>query len=200
MDVICNVCGFNKNEKHNSLCMKCGSELKNIISSSQKNEKRETINIDPLKKRITRIIDPAASGYEESKDLSGDSRLASIISEHVVLKVDKNKKKTLFIGDFDTQKEKNLHFELVPLSDDNAKPLRFYSNKETVKRSNIADDDYSISSEEHVTFEKTEDGWKMKNVSSNGALFIRVEDEYLIQENDIIIIGKYRPFLFKPQK
>ncbi len=213
----CKECGFSKLNEDAKSCFKCGALLS--VGNNQPSHVlvgKTTFSTHNVETKNNELIElPTNNGVFDSSNKN-----TRVISKKVVeqneqptpLTIDHGKvederknrgiyqsKGTQMIGDFDYKKELNLKFELVPLGEKSEKPLKFYSDDEQLKRSSIDNDDLTISSSNHVKIFKEGNSWKIKNLSSNGALFLRIIDESEIHENDIIIIGKNKTFLFKPK-
>ena len=224
MNVTCLICGFDKNTPDKDHCVKCGEMIEHTSVDLQEitNDMKQTIqqveNTFPPYLKKTRILDNETSTTFGSSTLRDkmDQKVGEQISlfdhkesesiphpmndqsEPSAPSTPRNNKKTLFVDEFKVDKS-NIKFELLPIGNESKSALRFYEEGVTLKRSDIDEGDMTISSNDHVQIEKTKSGWKLKNVSSNGAVFIRVEDEIEIRDNDINIIGKNKTYLFKPK-
>lgn len=221
MSIKCKTCGFGGNEPANNTCIKCGEhlEISHIVDmeeSGEVNLKETTLReviINHDQKKQTRILPTDDDVTQDALKVKSNPTLFDetyvqgmphtpkdpVKPKQQSTSSDNEKKKTLFVEEFKIDKEDKVAFELIPLGEEMDRPKRFFTEEEVLSRNDIDDTDYSISSKEHVKFTKTETGWKMKNLSSNGALFVRVEGEIEIKENDIVIIGKNKTFLFKPK-
>ena len=198
----CKVCGFSENDLKDTHCVKCGEPLELIKveehSVSYKIPAKETLRdrINTEKKK-TRILD------KKEEDLFSSISERTIPTNDNEINVNpesENLKQTMYVDDFLKPKDTNLRFELLPLGEEvTGAPIKGFDNEIILSRKDIDKDDYSISSQDHIKISNENGKWVLENTSSNGAVFIRIVDKIEIKENDIIIIGKNKTFLFKPK-
>lgn len=203
----CRSCGFSENENLDQNCRKCGSQISvvpkwepgsplenkvTILKSTNRADNESVIqpNLLSKKSQFTRILE---TDKAEVKEPVLETKVEKI---SVPLK----RSGTLFLNDFDISKEIGVKFELIQIGEDESNNIKVSEKEIDLSRKDIDVDDMSISSSNHVRFYKKEGKWFMKNMSSNGALFIRVKDEVALEENDIIIVGRKKTFLFKPRE
>jgi hypothetical protein len=197
----CKVCGFSENESKDTICVKCGEPLelmkveepsvsykiplKETLRDRINTEKKKTRILDKKEKDLFSTIDTKPNGQTKEIDVNPQS-------EHL--------KRTMYVDDFLKPRDINLKFELLPLGEEvTGSPIKGFEEEVILSRKHIDAEDYSISSQDHIKISKEEGKWILENTSSNGAVFIRVVDKIEIKENDIIIIGKNKTFLFKPK-
>lgn len=103
-------------------------------------------------------------------------------------------KKTVKIHEFSAIEQKivNPSFELIPIESEGKIITIQFSNEEifSISRTDIDNTDESISANGHCEFRLENGSLIIKNVSSNQALFKLIKDEILIENDDIILIGK----------
>ncbi|NOT37872.1 MAG: hypothetical protein HOP11_10885 [Saprospiraceae bacterium] len=103
-------------------------------------------------------------------------------------------KKTVKISEFSSNELKGLEtsIELIPLSvSENVIPLSIGENKiHAMNRKDFDINDESISSTEHLELFLTDGKIAIRNVASNQALFIQIKNETVLENEDVILIGK----------
>lgn len=66
----------------------------------------------------------------------------------------------------------------------------------SLNREMIDDEDNTISGDQHALIFKDENSWKIKNMASNKAVFIQVNDTSTLKNGDIIMLGGDKFYLF----
>lgn len=75
--------------------------------------------------------------------------------------------------------------------------IKIINESQTISRKDIDETDLFISSDKHLKFFKKDDKWYIKNLSSNKSVYIRVDKNTVINNNDILLLGQNKLYEIK---
>jgi len=201
--MICVICNF-KNQDNNTYCEKCGNHLfhannhhfeldnsKKLSQPDSNGEAKATIHGIPLVNTNPHIRENQCShcGYLMVIDATCCPNCGQAPNQKTKIE-GRFRPYTKKIEEFQPLKNESINLiTLAPLNDTTLNTVRLNGSQATISRQDIDISDQSISQDKHVEFFQIDGVWHIKNVSSNGAVFIQIKDDMPIKSGDIIQIG-----------
>ena len=212
MKVKCGVCGF-LNEKGTQTCITCGgdispstSDFKKTIISNGPNARMNTKNtiISNFNHGIEKLsepnhcgqcgypIMPGANVCPACGHSNGDDRNIDSSSSPSLVK-SSGTKSTKRLDDFAKEEEVPI-LKLIPLNSKKTNVLSSTEGSIRVSREDLDVMDESISAKQHLAIDYINGAWYLKNLATNQAVFIQVNDKVQLSNNQILLVGEKKLF------
>ncbi len=202
--LICPSCGHNNKPVSKTVAM----PIKNVTEQAPIEQKESHhLEITSAHHISSRYGDIAKTVAESSLEYASQSALAVNPIDDFATKKTIREENDLYNANFSNSSIRNeqinkspIRLEAVYLGQDADQNMviniPIESKKIDINRSSVDESDSTISASEHACIYKEGDHWKIQNKASNKAVFVQVNDEVIIKNGDIIMLGGDKFYVF----